>query len=236
MAGLFFCLASDTVQGFYFARMQYSRIQAFTTRFTVSMQLYHPRHKTAHRALQRLFLRLHPLNCPQYQTDKSGHNTTRATLEGIHAPGHAQPIPDTTATPGRCAGQRRPPIIIRYIRGCRGAPCCGSIPDGAAYHRPCQRQRVSSYRVRISGKYYTGAPAEGSASPSVQGQPGGVSMLFTSGGWRSGTGSAVRAGGLAPSTRRGSPATGARRAARNNWRLSPHLFSGFRPIANRGQQ
>ena len=27
-----------------------------------------------------------------------------------------------------------------------------------------------------------------------------------------------------------------RRAARNHWRLSPHLFSGFRPIANRGQQ
>ena len=32
--------------------------------------------------------------------------------------------------------------------------------------------------------------------------------------------------------RRGSPATG----ARNHWRLSPHLFSGFCPIANRGQQ
>lgn len=25
-------------------------------------------------------------------------------------------------------------------------------------------------------------------------------------------------------------------AARNHWRLSPYLFSGFRPIANRGQQ
>nr|DAE76410.1 MAG TPA: hypothetical protein [Caudoviricetes sp.] len=40
----------------------------------------------------------------------------------------------------------------------------------------------------------------------------------------------------APSTRRGSPAAGMRRAARNHWRLSPHLFPGFRPIANRGQQ
>ena len=29
---------------------------------------------------------------------------------------------------------------------------------------------------------------------------------------------------------------GARRAARNHWRLPPYLFSGFRPIANRGQQ
>lgn len=117
MAGLLFCLASDTVQGFYFARMQYSPIQAFTACFAVSMQLYHPRPKTAHRALQRFFLRLHQFNRQRYQTDASGYNTTCATLEGIPAPGRAPPIPDTTATPGRCTGQRRPPIIIRYIRG-----------------------------------------------------------------------------------------------------------------------
>lgn len=29
---------------------------------------------------------------------------------------------------------------------------------------------------------------------------------------------------------------GAQRAARNHWRLPPQLFSGFRPITNRGQQ
>ena len=52
-----------------------------------------------------------------------------------------------------------------------------------------------------------GAPAEGSASPPVQVQPGGL---------QSGTGSAVRAHRLAPYTRRGSPAAGARRAARNH--------------------
>lgn len=40
----------------------------------------------------------------------------------------------------------------------------------------------------------------------------------------------------APSTRRGSPAAGVRRAARNHWRLPPYLFSGFRPIANKGEQ
>ena len=38
-----------------------------------------------------------------------------------------------------------------------------------------------------------GAPAEGATSPPAQGQPGGVSMLPTLGGWRSGTGSAVKA-------------------------------------------
>ena len=52
------------------------------------------------------------------------------------------------------------------------------------------------------------ASPAGSASPPVQGQPGGVSMLPTPGGWRSGIGSAVRAGGLAHSIRRGSPAAG----------------------------
>ena len=65
-----------------------------------------------------------------------------------------------------------------------------------------------------------------------------VSMLPAPGGWRPGTGSAVRAHLVspAPSTRLDSTAAGARLAARNHWRLPPHLFSGFRPIANRGQQ
>lgn len=143
LAGLFFCLASDPVQGFSFARIQYSHIQAFTACFAVLMQLYRPRHKTTHRTLQRLFLRLYPLNRPRYQTDKSGYNTTCATLECTHAPGHAQLIPDTTATQGRCTGQHSPPIIIRYMRGCRDAPCYGSMPDGAEYRRPCQPGGVS---------------------------------------------------------------------------------------------
>lgn len=52
----------------------------------------------------------------------------------------------------------QPPIIIRYIRGFKDVPCCGSMPDSATYRRPCQL--------------------------------GGVSMLSTPGGWRSGTGSA----------------------------------------------
>ena len=36
--------------------------------------------------------------------------------------------------------------------------------------------------------------------------------------------------------RRGSPAIRARRAARNHWRLPPLIFSGFRPITNKGEQ
>lgn len=72
-------------------------------------------------------------------------------------------------------------------------------------------------------------------------QPGGVSVSTCTGSarrlevWHR---LAVRAhrASLVPSTRRGSPAAGARLAARNHWRLSPQLFSGFRPIANKGKQ
>lgn len=41
-----------------------------------------------------------------------------------------------------------------------------------------------------------GAPAEWSASPPVQGQPGGVSMLLTPGGWRPSTGQLVHLPGI----------------------------------------
>lgn len=109
------------------------------------------------------------------------YRTACATLERLPAPGRAQPIPDTTATPGRCTGQHRPPIMIRYIRV---RPCYRSMPDSAAYHRPCQ--------------------------------PDGVSIPPTPGGLQSGTRLAARPDVLAPSTRRGSPAAGVRRAARNH--------------------
>lgn len=133
------------------------------------MQLYRPRHKTAYMALQRLFLRLHPFNRQRYQTDTSVYNITCDTLEGIHAPGRAQPIPDTTATPGRCTGQHSTPIIIRYIRG-------QTMPAAAG-------QRLHLYRVSSAGSRYFPRPAACSLAP----------------GQRS---------GLAPSTRRSSPAAG----------------------------
>lgn len=99
MAGLFFCLASDTVQGFYFALLQYSPIKTFTARFVPSIKLYRQHHKTAHRALQGLFMQLVQFYRLQYQTDKSGYNAACATLERITARKHIQRIPDTSATP-----------------------------------------------------------------------------------------------------------------------------------------
>lgn len=116
MAGLFFCLASDTVQGFYFALLQYSPIQAFTARFAPSMQLHRPRHKTAHRALKGRFLQFTPFYRRRYHTGTSGYNTTCDTLEHIHAPGRLAAYTRYHRRSGRCTGQHSRPIIIMYIR------------------------------------------------------------------------------------------------------------------------
>lgn len=59
------------------------------------------------------------------------------------------------------------------------------MPAAAGQRLPCADPLASAA---------PGAPAEGSASPPAQGQPGGVSTLPTPGGWRSGTGSAVKGG------------------------------------------
>lgn len=82
-----------------FCPVAYIHAQAFTARFAPSMQLYHPRHKTACRALQVLFLRFAPFYRRRYQTDTSGYNAACATLDSIPATGRLAPIPDTSATP-----------------------------------------------------------------------------------------------------------------------------------------
>jgi len=71
------------VQGFYFALLQYSHIQAFTARFVLSMQLYRSHHKTAHRALQWRFLLFAPFYRRRRQTDTNGYNTTHATPDAV---------------------------------------------------------------------------------------------------------------------------------------------------------
>lgn len=50
------------------------------------MQLYHQRRKTAHMALQGLFLRFAPFYHRRYQTDTIDYNATCTTLERITAP------------------------------------------------------------------------------------------------------------------------------------------------------
>ena len=127
VAGFSFALHLLRVQGFYFAQMQYSPIQAFTARFVTYMQLYHPRHKTAHRALQWRLLRYVPFYSRKYQTNTRGYNTVCDTLERAHAPGRPSPIPEP------------PPRRTLYR---------------PAQPHTMQARRGSSYRMRIVGKRY----------------------------------------------------------------------------------
>lgn len=140
MAGLFFCLASAEGAGLLFCPDAMQPIQAFTARFVPFMQLYSSHRKTAHGALQALFMRFSLFHRPRYQTDTSGYNTTCDTLEHITATQHLQRIPDTIATPRRCIAQHSRPIIIMHIRV---QPCYRSMPDGATHRRPCQPGGVS---------------------------------------------------------------------------------------------
>ena len=165
----------DTVQGFYFALLQYSHIQAFTVRFVPLMQLYHPHHKTVHRALQGIPRLFDPFQ--------------RTTIQQIHKPpmhrlhhtrGHTIKRSTSTDTrcnrhAGRCTGATCPPTIIMYIRVQRCAPVVDL----------CQAVQHSADHASGGG--------------TVQRQGHGGRRGTTSG-------------------------------------LPPRLFSGFRPIANRGQQ
>ena len=155
LAGLFFALHLLRVQGFYFALLQYSRIQAFTARFVPSMQLYCPRHKTAHRALRGLFLRFAPFYRPQYQTDTNGYNTACTTLELINAPGCPPAHTRYHRHAGRYTAQRRPPIIIRYIR----------VQGHAPVIDPCQTVQQIADNDSPAGSRYFPRPAAGGLAP-----------------------------------------------------------------------
>lgn len=218
MAGLFFCLASTRCMAFIFARRRTSYIQAFTARFVQSMQSY-----TTQATKQRTGLYK---GVSVNLTHSSAHNTAaaqaaytpiaprwRAYHQALHL--HRYQIPPPRWTLHSLA---QPPIIIRYIRVRRCAPVMD--PRQAVQHNTDHASPAGSSPT-VCGSLASSAPdapAEGSTSPPAHGQPGGVSMLLTPGGLRSGTGSTVRAhkASLAPSTRRGSPAAGARRAARNH--------------------
>ena len=150
MAGLFFCLAPDTMQGFYFCLAAMQSHTSVYSAFCAVNELYRPRYKIAHRALLWLFrlfalfytyyLAVHPAML--YSLQGSGRHTSAQnayinTRYTLHA--------------GRCIGQHSRPIIIRYIRAAV-CPCYESMPDSAANRRPCQSGGVSSYRLRIADK------------------------------------------------------------------------------------
>lgn len=95
-----------------------------------------------------------------------------------------------------------PCYFAAFYRCCVAGASCYAVQLAPRWtlHSSAQPPIIIRYiRVQGCSIAQTTAPAEGSASQPVQGQPGG---------WRSGTGSAIMAGGLASSTRRSSLATG----------------------------
>lgn len=99
MAGFFFCLASAKGARLLFCLAAIQPHTSVYSAFCAVNELHRPRHKTAHRALQGLFLRLCPLSRPRYQTDTTSHCTACDTLERLPAPGRFAQIPDINTTP-----------------------------------------------------------------------------------------------------------------------------------------
>lgn len=161
------------MQGFYFAPLQYSPAQAFAAHFVSFMQLYRPHSKTAHMALQTLFLRFAAF-CRCCVAGASGYVVQPARRWRAYRQAqrlHRYQIPPPRRTLCRPA---QPPIIIRYIR----------VQHHIAYHASGGRVSTNQRKTRTDPAhllpwYYT------------KRKPGGVSVSTCTGSARrrSGTGS-----------------------------------------------
>lgn len=120
--GFSFALHLLRVQGFYFALLQYSPIQAFTARFVQLMQVIPPTPQNSAQGFTGAF----PLICPiPAHTIQQIHKPPIRQLR--HAGGHTVKHSTSTDTRShrraeRCTGQHSRPIIIMYIRVQRCAP------------------------------------------------------------------------------------------------------------------
>lgn len=149
MAGLFFCLASDTVQGFSFCPAAYRPRTSVYSGFSAIYAIIPPTPQNSTQGFTAAF----PFICPiPAHTIQQSHKPLMHHLR--HAGGHTIKRSTPTDTryyrhARRCTDQHSRPIIIRYIRV---RPCYGSMPDSAADRRPYKPGGVSSYRLRIAGK------------------------------------------------------------------------------------
>ena len=208
MAGLFFCLASAEGAGLLFCP---AAIQPYTSVYSAFYSIHALNTDNAVKPRTGLY-RGFSCDC----TRSTAHNTRPTKADII------PPVPRWSTHTHRNAPHRyqippkrrtlyrstQPPYYNKVYKGATALPCYGSMPDGAADRRPCK--------------------------------PGGVSVSTYTGSarrlaiWhRSAVNQGGHPGALHPA---GQSSDRERRAARNHWRLLPHLFSGFRPIANRGQQ
>lgn len=123
MAGFFFCLASTRCRAFILSLYNTSPYKHLQRVLCRQCKLYRPRRKTVHRALQALFLWL----------DRWSVSQRRSTSSVCQ-------IPPSRRTLYRTA---QPPYYNKVYKGARVRPCYGSMPNSAAYRRPCQPGGVS---------------------------------------------------------------------------------------------
>lgn len=143
--GFSFALHLLRVQGFCFALLQYSPIQAFTVRFMPSVQSY-----TANATKQRtgLYRRI-----PCNPTRSTAHDT-RPAKAAIMPPAPRWSVSQRRNTssayqiPAPRRALYRPAQPPYYNNVYKGAPL-PPVMD------PCQPGGVCSYRVRIAGNRYT---------------------------------------------------------------------------------
>lgn len=155
MAGLFFCLAPDTVQGFYFALLQYSPHTSVYSAFCAVNAVY-----TTHATKQRTGL----YRCFSCDLSHSTAANTRQAKAAIIPPATRWSISQrrNTSSTYQIPPKRRTLYsstqTVYYNEVYKGAavcPCYGSMPDSAAYRIPCQPGGVSYCRPRIAGKCCT---------------------------------------------------------------------------------
>ena len=84
------------------------------------------------------------LLCPAaIQPHTSGYNTTCPTLERITAPGRPPAHTQIPAPRRTLHSLAQPPYYNKVYKVAAVRPCYGSMPDGAAYRKPCQPSGVS---------------------------------------------------------------------------------------------
>lgn len=115
MAGLFFCPASAEGARLLFCPTAIQpRTSLYSGLYSVHA-VYHPRHKTAHRALHGLFLRFSTLNRHDTRPKQTAIIPPAQRWSAYTRPDalHQYQIPEPRRTLYRTA---QPPIIIRYIK------------------------------------------------------------------------------------------------------------------------
>lgn len=175
------------MQGFCFALLQYSPIQTFLAAFIPSMQsLYSPRRKTAHRVLQTPF-RLFAVFPPLLFVCASGYTAPTAPRWSVSQRRNTSSVYQIPATRRALHRSAQPPY---YNKVYKGAPLLW------IHARQCSKsQTMPARRGGSLASAAPGAPAKGSTSPPVQGQPGGMD---TAGGAEPLTATAVSLFGLSP--------------------------------------